>query len=100
MSVRAKRYWGAVQKDVYEDNLQTRSGKVYYSFTGQELMISDEVGDVVRSVVEAGLDSEWMVFKYVPVPSSMHAACWAALHGESEDVTFQVRIRKVCLSAG
>jgi hypothetical protein len=94
MTAKAKRYWGAVLKSTYEANLTSERGKVYYHFDGSELMVGDTVADVVRAIAETGMDQEWMVFKYVPSSTSMHAACWAALKGELEDVTFKVRVHE------
>ena len=37
--------------------------------------------------------TRWMVFQYVPIPSSMHAALVRAQRGE-EDLTFEVRVHQ------
>ena len=92
---RAKRYWTAVPKPVYDENVETPNGKVYYTFHGGELTMADSVGDVVRELVEREADHTWMVIKYVPVPSSMHQACWAALHGDDPSLcAFKVRVHE------
>lgn len=40
----AKHYWTAVPKSVFEKNIRTEHGKVYYAFHGEEMGYSDNVG--------------------------------------------------------
>lgn len=92
---RAKRYWAAAPKSVYEANIEVEDGKVYYSFHGEETAYSDSVGDIVRDLVECESEEQYVVFRYVPVPSSMHAACWAALNGDDPSLcAFKVRVHE------
>ncbi|MHC4464220.1 MAG: hypothetical protein ACYS30_22750, partial [Planctomycetota bacterium] len=80
--------------DVFEARLTRRGRKRYYRFHGSELGTSSRSRDVLRNVLME--DGNWTVIQYVPVPSSMHAMCLAAIldeHGTSP-LEFDVRVHK------
>lgn len=92
MAQHAIHFWAACEKAVFEANVRVREGKSYYSFHGGEAIYADSVGEVVRHCAE-DLDRDWMVFEFVPLPSSMIKALWAAQHDEPiEDRAFEVRV--------
>jgi hypothetical protein len=92
MSQQAIHFWAACEKAIFEANVRIRGGKSYYSFHGGEAIYADSVGEVVRHCAE-DMDRDWMIFEFVPLPSSMVKALWASQHDEPiEDRTFDVRV--------
>lgn len=62
------------------------------------MIFSDAVGDVVRATVELNEEmggEHFMIFKFVPVPSSMLQALWSAQRGDDPTLwAFDVRVHE------
>jgi hypothetical protein len=90
----AIRYWAAVEKAVYKANTKIRNGNTYYIFHGGEVCFSTVVGEVVRHCATE-MEKDWIIFQYVPVPSSMHNALWNAHNGgKAEEIVYEVRVHE------
>lgn len=89
-------YWAACEKAIFQANVKAKDGKSYYKFHGGEAIFSGSVGDVVRHCAEGdNIKLKWVVFRFVPVPSSMLDALWAAQHDEPmEKRAFEVRVHE------
>lgn len=89
-------YWAACEKAIFEANVKARDGKSYYKFHGGEAFFSGSVGDVVRHCAEPdNIKLKWIVFRFVPLPSSMLDALWDIQHGgKRKNCAFEVRVHE------
>lgn len=89
-------YWAACETAVFRANTKAKDGKSYYKFHGGEAILSGSVGDVVRFCAEPeNIKRSWIVFRFVPLPSSMLDALWEIQHGgRRRDCAFDVRVHE------
>jgi hypothetical protein len=88
-------YWAAVEHGIYRANSVVENDKTYYTFHGPEQIYSMNIGDIVQwCALPENITKNWIIFEYVPLPSTMMRALWNVHNNnlKQEDVSFKTRI--------